>query len=225
MPDITLSPYPDAAPQSSPTRSAPIDLVKFLGMLFVVLCHAATVNYDIIPTALGGCIFQLPSPLTVAHYIVRALFSAGVPLFFFANGFLLIQKSFSLKKHLFKVVRLILLTEIWGMLTLLLLMPIKGEWLTPKDLFYARYSLQDGWLNPLWYMGALVCIYFFFPLIKAAFDHQRTLFRYWVAICVFFGFGNTFLLPILPERAHSACWSSFCSGAYLCCGGWCSRRP
>ena len=188
-------------PQGSPVRLAPIDLIKFLGMLFVVLCHAATVDYDIVPTV-EGCMVLLPSPLAFGHYILRALFSAGVPLFFFANGYLLIQKPFSLKKHLLKIFRLILLTEVWGMLTLLLLRPIKGEWLSPKDLVYALYTLQDGWLNPLWYMGALVCIYFFFPLIKAAFDHQRTIFHYWTALCVFFGFGSVFLQMLATLLCH-----------------------
>lgn len=163
-------------------RYANIDLIKFLGMLFVLVYHCTTVKIDILEDS---------SVSTYINFLVRPILSVCVPLFFFANGFLLINKTLDMKKHLIKTVRLIILTGIWGMLTLLFLMPIEGEWLSIKEFVIALWDLKMDWINHLWYMGALICIYFIFPLIKIAFDYHRDIFNYWVGICFLFAFGNT----------------------------------
>ncbi len=170
-----------------------MDLLKFLGMLFVLIYHCTTVKSNILEDA---------SAATYGNYLIRPVLSTCVPLFFFANGFLLIQKPFHLKKYLMKMMKFILLTGIWGAITLLFLMPIYGEWLSIKEFLIALWDLKQDWINHLWYMGALVCIYVFFPLIKNAFDHNRRIFYYWVAICCLFAFGNAVICMLVTFLSY-----------------------
>ena len=52
---------------------------------------------------------------------------------------------------------------------------------------------EIDWINHLWYMGALVCIHVFFPLLKQAYDSNKKVFYYFVAICALLSFGNSFI--------------------------------
>lgn len=161
-----------------------IDLLEFFGMLLVIMYHSPTIPFDIIGA---------PSALAYVNYFLRPILSTCVPLFFFANGFLLINRHFDLKKHIEKTINLIFLTVMWGIITLFLLMCITGQRLSLEELMTGLLEWKQGWINHLWYMGALVCIYFAFPLIKAAFDHEKKIFDFCVIVCLIFGFGNTFL--------------------------------
>lgn len=161
-----------------------IDLLEMIGMLFVVLYHAPTIPFNIIGA---------PSTLAYANYMLRPILSTCVPLFFFANGFLLINRRFDLNKHIEKTVNLVFLTVLWGVITLLLLMCVTGQRLSAEEFVTGLLEWKQGWINHLWYMGALVCIYFAFPLIKTAFDHDRKVFNFCVIVCMVFGFGNTVL--------------------------------
>ena len=162
-----------------PARYDSIDLIECIAMLFVVMYHSTTVPYDFNQSAYE-CV----------NYFIRAILSTCVPLFFFANGYLLINKKFDLKKHLKKTVRLIILTFVWGAINLLFIMRIENEWLTVKEFFDALWTWKQGWINHFWFMGALVCIYLFFPLIKMAYDNNAKTLLYWVTLCVILAFGN-----------------------------------
>ncbi|MBO5166189.1 MAG: acyltransferase [Lachnospiraceae bacterium] len=164
-----------------------IDLMKFLGMLFVVIYHSTTVKCNILDNS---------SIYTYINYLVRPILSTCVPIFFFCNGFLLIQKKFDLKQHIIKMIRLTLLTGIWGVIALLFLMPIKGEWFSLKEFIVSLLTWKQGWINYLWFMGALVCVYIVFPLIKSTFDYNKNIFNYCLVICMIFVFGNVLLCMI-----------------------------
>ena len=86
--------------------------------MLVVSYHATTVDYGIIDGR-GYEIF---------NYIIRAFLSAGVPLFFFANGFLLMNRPFELKKHVIKLMRIIILTVVWAAINVVSLMLIRILW-------------------------------------------------------------------------------------------------
>ncbi|MBR3768338.1 MAG: acyltransferase family protein [Clostridia bacterium] len=159
-----------------------IDLIEFLAMLFVMIYHTTTVQWNILADA---------SVWTYINYIVRPILATCVPLFFFANGFLLINKKFDLKKHIIKMIRLIILTFIWGAIDLLLLMPIEGQWFTLREFVDALWSWKQGWINHLWYMGALICVYIFFPLIKLTFDYNKKIFNYWLVVSILLSIGNS----------------------------------
>lgn len=170
-----------------------IDLMEFLGMLFVLMYHSTTVKYNILNDT---------SIWTYIHYLVRPILSTCVPLFFFANGFLLINRKFDLKKHIKKTIWFILITIIWGAITLLILMFIEGEYFTIKGFIASLIHWKGNYINHLWYMGSIICIYFLFPLIKNSFDHNRNVFNYWVVICLIFAFGNVILGMAVTFLSH-----------------------
>lgn len=159
-----------------------IDLLEASAILFVVLYHTRDYTYNFLEGE-KGLLLYVP-------YFFRAVLSTCVPLFFFANGFLLLNKKFDLKKHIIKSIRLVVLTFIWGGIDILIIMCIKDDPLTVKEFFKALWSWKLGWINYLWYMGALICIYVFFPLIKVVYDNNRKVFYYFVIITAIFTFGN-----------------------------------
>ena len=97
------------------------------------------------------------------------------------------------KKHIIKIVKIIVLTLIWAVITLILLMPINNEYSSVREYVVSLWNLKMRWINHLWYMGALVCIYIFFPLLKVTFDNHRKAFIYFMIICAILTFGNTFV--------------------------------
>lgn len=70
---------------------------------------------------------------------------------------------------------------------------ITGERLTLREHFYASWFFETGWNNQLWFMGALVCIYIFFPLMKSTFDINRKTFIFFLVACSILTIGNSFL--------------------------------
>lgn len=161
-----------------------IDLMEFIGMLFVVIYHATIYSYSWLETN---------SVLYFIRYYIRTILSTGVPLFFFANGYLLFNRKFCLKKHIVKTIKLIFLTGIWGTINLFLIMIIEKEYLSLKEFLEYLWTWHYGWLNYLWYMGALVCIYVFFPLLKIAFDNEKRIFIYFIIVSAILTFGNVFI--------------------------------
>lgn len=163
-----------------------IDLMECLAMLFVVVYHSTTGKYTLDSLSAGA---------SYVTYLLRSALSTCVPLFFFANGFLLFNRPFHLKKHMVKTLRLTLLTLLWGVITLLLLMPIEGEYLSASEFWTAmwQWHWKHQWINHLWYMGALVGIYLAFPLLKVVFDSSKKVYTYGLAVCALLTFGNVAL--------------------------------
>lgn len=159
-----------------------IDLMKFLGIFFVLIYHSNTYSCSWLNDG---------SSLSLFRYFLRTLLSTCVPLFFFASGYLLLNRQFSLKKHVIRLGRTVVLTGLWGVITIALLMPIDGNYLSAKDFVRYLWGWQQGWVNHLWFMGALSCLYVFFPLLKSSFDNNRGGFVFFTACCALFTFGNT----------------------------------
>lgn len=159
-----------------------IDIMKFFAIIFVIIYHSCYVNMSY-GSSIAGFL----------NYIFRPFIATGVPIFFFANGFLLIEKKFDLKKHLTKTFKLIVVTLVWGVINIVALMPLKNQYLTVKMVISYLWNWKSGWINHFWFMGALISIYFFYPLVKNAFDNNRKIFNYVVALCVVLVFGNLLL--------------------------------
>lgn len=169
------------------SRQVSIDLLECIAILLVLVYHSTLYSYDIIYN---------PSLRHYVRYLFRTLLSPGVPLFFFANGFLLFNKKLNLKKHILKIIHLIMLCGIWGVVRILLLMPIENEFLSPKEIVNALWTWKFGWINSLWFLGALVCIYVIFPVLKVVYDNNRRVFYYFITMCTIFTFGNVLLNEI-----------------------------
>lgn len=151
-------------------------------MFFVILYHCKLFSYDFLTES------------TLRHYVLyffSTILSTCVPLFFFANGYLLFGRDFNLRKHIIKMVRLTVVTIIWAIITLCIIQVIRGEFFSISEFIKAIWTWKTGWINHLWYMGALICIYLFFPLLKNAYDTNIRIFFYFTIICTFFTIGNT----------------------------------
>lgn len=136
------------------------------------------------------------------RYYFRTILSCCVPLFFFANGFLLLNHQFDLKKHILKIFRLVIHTGVWGIIDLFILMFIRNEYLSIKDFFIGVWTWKQGWINHLWYMQALVVIYFLFPLIKTVYDKRRDVFSFFTIAVAIFTFGNVAINVLVSIAAH-----------------------
>lgn len=175
-------------------RYSNIDLLEFFGIFFVVFYHSTTYEYDWVET---------PKKIFYLRYFMRTILSTCVPLFFFANGYLLLNKKFDLKKHIFKSLKLIALTFIWGLIGIITIMPLEGEHFTIREIFSNLWNwLPIGWINHVWYMGALICIYVFFPLIKNVYDTNRKIFIYFTTVVTILTLGNTMLCNIVSVFAN-----------------------
>lgn len=176
------------AKSASWARIAWVDLLETVAITLVVLCHctAHIANTTLSEVSSG---FYL-------HYALRSIAAVCVPLFFFVNGYLLLSRSFDLKRHLRKIVRFTLIAIFWYAITLAVLVFLHRDQLAANGLIATVSNLKYG-VTHLWYLGALVCLYIFFPLLKVAYDHHRKVFLYFTIICTLITFGNTLLNNLL----------------------------
>lgn len=175
-------------PKSVHPRIAWIDLLETIAIVSVVFYHC-TAHIGNLPYTGGSLSFFL-------HYAFRSLAAVCVPLFFFANGYLLLSRPFDLKRHLWKTLRFVLIALFWYGATLAFLLLLHHDQLSTDGFSATLSSLKYG-VTHLWYLGALVCLYVFFPLLKVAYDHHRAAFIYFIVICALITFGNTLLNHLL----------------------------
>ncbi len=174
-------------------RIAWIDLLETIAIFAVVLCHCTA--------HIANSAFQGTSASFQLHYFFHSILAICVPLFFFVNGYLLFRKDFDLKKHLSKTLKFILIALFWYALTLAFLVFLNRGQLATMSLLDLLSSLKPN-INHLWYIGALVCLYVFFPLLKLTYDHHRKAFVAFVLICAFFTFGNSLINEGLTFTSH-----------------------
>lgn len=165
-------------------RQTGIDLLECIAIFLVIMYHG---------TLYASNILEEASALRFGRYLFRTLLSPCVPLFFFANGYLLFSRELNLKKHLIKTMKLIVLAGVWGLGKIFILMPIKKEYLSFLEIVKTLWSWKEGWINSLWFLGALVCIYILFPLLKLAYDTNKQVFGYFIVSCAVLTFGNVLL--------------------------------
>lgn len=111
-------------------------------------------------------ILSNPSFFNYLNYGIEGLASAGVPLFFMVNGALMLNRSYNLRKHVRKIIAICILTVVWGILTLAILIPIKGDSYTAIQFAKALVEWKQFRIFHLWFLQTLVCLYILFPLIK-----------------------------------------------------------
>ena len=157
-----------------------IDLMEFIGIFFVLMYHSTTYSYF----SIGDT-----SKIAFFRYYLRTILLTCVPIFFFANGYLLLNRSFNLKRHIVKMIKIIFLTVLWAMIVVIL----SHENLSLRQFISYVWNIEQGGINYLWYMGALICIYVFFPLLKIAFDNNKKVFIYFTVVSAILTLGNTFI--------------------------------
>lgn len=158
-----------------------IDLLESIAIFFVVIYHSPLYSCDILKDN---------SILNYLLYFGKTILSTCVPLFFFANGYLLFNKEFILSKHIKKIIRIILLVFIWGLILMPIYMLIAGEPLQIKTIVLSILDLNTSWgMNIFWFLGALICIYILFPALNALFDKSEKSFLFFTIACAILSFG------------------------------------
>jgi surface polysaccharide O-acyltransferase-like enzyme len=161
-----------------------IDLLKGIAIFFVIIYHFNNLTMNL---------FETQNTYAYYNYFFQTIFSTGVPIFFFVNGGLLLNKDFNLKKHILRLITIILLTIVWGIITLLILMPIKNEYMSLFEFAKTLAMWKAQWINHLWFLKAVVVIYIFFPLFKKTYDDDRNNLYFFLVIAFLMTFGNVFL--------------------------------
>lgn len=166
-------------------RYAFIDILEALGILFVVMLH---VRVDDCQWLDAG------NYLHLFRYCFRSILAVCVPLFFFCNGFLLLNKTLDLRNHIIKILKLMVLTIVWGGVSVIIYRVKTKNFvsITQAGKYILNYNLAE-WTSHLWYMGALVCLYLFFPVIKFVYDNKRGYFYYFGIMIFIFTFINKML--------------------------------
>lgn len=173
-------------------RKSHIDLMEFIGIFMVIIYHSFRYPLD----------FFSNSEYYI-NYFFNSILSICVPLFFFANGYLILNRKFDLKKHINKSIKLVILTIVWEIIGLFLIMHIENKELTIKEFILDCWKMEPiGWINHLWFMTALICVYVFFPLIKNVYDNNRNIFIYFLVICFIFSFLNILLSEVATIIAN-----------------------
>jgi surface polysaccharide O-acyltransferase-like enzyme len=162
-----------------------IDLLKFIAIFFVILYHFNSLHVN----------FLIDRSLsTYFNYFITTILGTCVPIFFFVNGALLLNKSeLDLRKHVYKILKLVGLSLIWSIIILLLLMVIRNEKLSVHDLLLGSWMLKMGWNNYLWFLKALVVVYIFYPLIFNAWKMNPRFVHFFLLCVMVLTFGNTLI--------------------------------
>ena len=167
------------------TRLDNIDLLKALAIYLVVIYHFNRIPINIIDP---------DSCWNYFNFYLKSIFSTCVPIFFFVNGLLLLNKEkINTKKHIEKIINILILTVLWGFITLIALIFIRGEMLSLSQIIQGSWSLRQDWNNHLWFLRTLIVIYIFYPLIHAVYQTNKKSFYFFFVCVMLFTFGNVLL--------------------------------
>ena len=161
-----------------------IDLLKAIAILFVVMYHGNNLRTNIV---------ENQDVITYLNYFSTSILSICVPVFFFVNGALIFNRELDIKRHFIKIIHIVILVIIWGIITLLALMPIHNEYMSLFEFIKSIWKVKLNWNDHLWFLQALVILYIFYPLLKLAYDKEIKYLNFFLLIAFFMTFGNTFL--------------------------------
>lgn len=174
--------------QNQKVRYHYLDVLKIIGILFVVLYHCGVESVFV----------------GILSYI-SPIFSVCVAVFFFVNGALLLNKEIDMKKHVKKIYKLLFLLLFWGIIILLSKMIIQNNYLSLYDFLDALLYLKQPWVHYLWFFRALIIIYLLFPLFKSLYGIHRNYFYFITIFLLVLSVGSSAFssLAILIESIFS----------------------
>jgi surface polysaccharide O-acyltransferase-like enzyme len=166
-----------------------IDLLKAIASYLVVIYHYNYIDFDFV--AKEGTLQYL-------NYFVLTFLPVSVPIFFFVNGALLLNKrELEMKRHIFKIVDFIVLVIVWGVITFVFISLLHHQEIEFTEVVKSLYELKQGWTNHLWFLEALVIIYIFYPVLYTAFHQKPVHFYFFLVAAFIFTLGNTFISHVL----------------------------
>lgn len=179
-------------------RLTHIDLMESIAIFFVIAYHSTAYSFDFLNNG------------SVSDYLIyfcRTILSTCVPIFFFANGYLLLNKSFDFKKHIKKILHIVFIVFVWALILMPLYLLVSGQPISLNSIIVPILNMDTEWsMNLFWYLGALICIYILFPLLKLAFDKDKKIFLFFSIVSAVLTFGFKFfneIVLLLSPFTHS----------------------
>ena len=166
------------------SRISGLDCCKALALYLVVLYHLTFRNA---PDIFSGRFLPL------LEYALGTLMSCCVPLLFLVSGALAVSRPVDLHKTLCRSGRVLLLTVFWALASLLIVLLLRRESMTPGAFFYTASQLEVGYIQHLWYMPTFLFLCLITPLMQSLRQHARSVYRYGLGLLFLFTFGNLLL--------------------------------
>ena len=161
-----------------------LDLVKFLAVINLCALHYSWA---------GDIEFAVNiSFATAFRRFVYGFYACTVPLFVMVNGALLFNRPLNLKKHYKSLLTISLQYIFWRAVSIVLIGLYNGvdfaSWNLTKmvNVFLLLQEAEGAVIHHLWFIPMLICLYVWFPLLKAAFDQ-----------CEHSSYGVKLLLPFM----------------------------
>ena len=117
----------------STSRYVWLDWVKTLAIILVVLFHSGAVT----------CKATAPR------------LAMGVPLFFVANGALILKKEHDIRYFLKKLLKILFLILVWGTISSLSAMVLRGDALSITTGILHALNMSMGYAHIFWFLGTL----------------------------------------------------------------------
>lgn len=154
---------------NSQKRIIGYDLAKTLSMLLVVLIHFT--------------FYTRSYPNTILGNLISITYVICVPLFFAVNGALVLPRPLNMKKHIKRLLTIIIVVEIWKVFAGFFFVFLDRSYaLTVKNwiVFLLGGNLGNYPTGYFWFMNALIAVYISLPVIKTVFDSQNHTSLYWL---------------------------------------------
>lgn len=165
------------------------DAIKALAIYLVCIYHYNHLNLDIL---------HARNLEVYVNYFFYGMSSIAVPLFFMVNGALLLNKEYTLRKHLKKTICLYLLMFVWSFISLIIFIWIRGDAYSLRAFLRSLFYFEQDVSNHLWFLQALISVYLLLPFIKEIYDSPRRKLLYLFCSIVFvFSFGNLFINTLI----------------------------
>ena len=136
-------------------RKCWIDICKIIAMFLVIILH----------TVCNG-IKENQKDFSLLIYYFGTF---AIPLFFMVNGYLQLNKVKDYKYVLKKILNIFMVCIIWNIPIVIFKLVIEGESSNIISNVFLNY-IQKGFFWQFWFLGALILIYIFLPLIQKLFN-------------------------------------------------------
>ena len=162
---------------SNEKRIIYIDYIETIAIIMVVFCHGLVIGESVL-----------------ANILLQLTTTIAVPLFFMANGTLLLKdNNFSFSRHIkktFLVLGSLLSWKILYFLAMLIRDYSAYSKLSFRDLlcFLSGQHIEEPYIptEHFWFIYTLLAIYIVFPLIKVTYDNDKKIIKYIMIVLFFF---------------------------------------
>ena len=200
-----------------------IDYARALAIVFVVLCHATELVYQL---NIDGVLSRSLHSQAIS-FMLFTLGRFGVPFFLFMTGYLMLDRKYDSKdiKEFYKSkwLGILLATEIWILIysayrVIINHHPIDPVWILDNMLFMSPFNLMPH----IWYMPMILGFYLLLPVIANGLHliNEAKVLRFPIALIVVLSFGipvlNTFYSALDMDPVSVLISTGFSGGEYGC---------